>query len=237
MSGAEGRATAMSRVLVVDDEPTLIATLRFNLEKEGYEVDTANDGAAGLELARSHRPDLVILDLLLPGLNGLDVCRILRKESMVPIIILTAKGEEVDKVVGLELGADDYVTKPFGMRELLARVRRHLRRSASSQAVRSESVLEGGSIRVDLVRRQVTKDGGEVVLKPKEFDLLVYFMRHQEQVLTRNQLLEGVWGYEAFGQTRTVDVHVGRLREKVEDEPSRPVRIVTVRNIGYRFSA
>jgi DNA-binding response OmpR family regulator len=222
---------------VVDDEPTLIATLRFNLEKEGYDVDSANDGAEGLELARAHPPDLVILDLLLPGLSGLDVCRILRKESMVPIIILTAKGEEVDKVVGLELGADDYVTKPFGMRELMARVRRHLHRSVRTSAERVDAVLEAGPLRVDLVRRQVTRDGEEVPLKPKEFDLLVYFMRHREQVLTRDQLLEGVWGYEAFGQTRTVDVHVGRLREKVEEAPSRPARIVTVRNIGYRFTS
>ena len=227
----------MSRVLVVDDEATLIATLRFNLEKEGYEVDSATDGAQALELARANGPDLVILDLLLPGLSGLDVCRILRKESMVPIIILTAKGEEVDKVVGLELGADDYVTKPFGMRELMARVRRHLRRSVSTMAAQTAPVLEAGTLTVDLMRRQVTKDGLEVELKPKEFELLAHFMRHQEQVLSRNQLLEGVWGYEAFGQTRTVDVRVGRLREKIEDEPGCPTRIVTVRNIGYRFSA
>lgn len=227
----------MARVLVVDDEATLIATLRFNLEKEGYEVDFASDGPGALEQARANNPDLVILDLLLPGLSGLDVCRILRKESMVPIIILTAKGEEVDKVVGLELGADDYVTKPFGMQELMARVRRHLRRSEGTQSTQVEPVLEAGPLVLDLVRRQVTKDGLEVELKPKEFELLAYFMRHQDQVLSRNQLLEGVWGYEAFGQTRTVDVHVGRLREKVDDEPRRPTRIVTVRNIGYRFSA
>jgi DNA-binding response OmpR family regulator len=227
----------MARVLVVDDEATLVATLRFNLEKEGYEVDSASDGPSALEQARANNPDLVILDLLLPGLSGLDVCRILRKESTVPIIILTAKGEEVDKVVGLELGADDYVTKPFGMQELMARVRRHLRRSVTTQSTQIEPVLEAGPLVVDLVRRQVTKDGLEIDLKPKEFELLAYFIRHREQVLSRNQLLEGVWGYEAFGQTRTVDVHVGRLREKIEDEPGRPTRIVTVRNIGYRFSA
>lgn len=227
----------MARVLVVDDEPTLIATLRFNLEKEGYDVDSANDGTSALELARAHHPDLVILDLLLPGLSGLDVCRILRKESMVPIIILTAKGEEVDKVVGLELGADDYVTKPFGMRELMARVRRHLHRSVRSFVADTDAVIEVGALRIDLVRRQVTKDAAEIALKPKEFDLLVYFVRHKEQVLTRNQLLEGVWGYEAFGQTRTVDVHVGRLRGKIEDNPAKPARVVTVRHVGYRFSA
>lgn len=226
----------MTRVLVVDDEPTLLSTLKFNLEKEGYEVTVATDGVAAIEATRSSSPDLIILDLLLPGMGGLEVCRILRQESVVPIIILTAKGDEVDKVVGIELGADDYVTKPFSMRELLARVKRQIQRAATSVSAQLPQVIETGPLSINLLSRQATKNGKELLLKPMEFDLLVFFIRHQGQVLTRSRLLKNVWGYEV-PETRTVDVHVGRLREKIDDPGCKRSLIVTVRNSGYMLSA
>jgi DNA-binding response OmpR family regulator len=226
----------MTTILVVDDETTLLATLRFNLEREGFAVLTAADGDTAVSLAREHRPDLILLDLMLEGLHGFEVCRILRREMPTPIIILTARTEEVDKVVGLELGADDYVTKPFSTKELIARVRARLRRSEESASVRQDQTLSAGDIRVDLLRREVTKGAAVLELKPKEFDLLVQLMQHRGHVLSRNQLLQSVWHYDGFGQTRTVDVHVGRLRDKIEDEPHQPAWIVTVRGIGYRFA-
>ena len=222
----------MPKLLVVDDEPTLVATLKFNLEREGYEVLTAADGGEALKLAREHRPDLIILDLMLQRMHGFEVCRVLRKESRVPIIMLTARTDEVDRIIGLEIGADDYVTKPLSVKELIARVRVRLRRWAEAPA---EQILVSGDVKADIVRREVTKMGTPVPLRPKEFDLLVYLMEHRGRVIDRSQLLQDVWGYNGFGQTRTVDVHVGRLRDKIEDDVNRPSQILTVRGKGYRF--
>ncbi len=223
----------MSRILVVDDEPTLVATVKFNLEKEGYDVIVASDGDQALASFRASTPDLVILDLMLGNMHGFEVCRALRKESNVPIVILTARTEEVDKIVGLELGADDYMTKPFSMKELLARVRVRLRRR---DEVPGEQVLTAGPLRIDLLRREATRHGESLSLKPKEFDLLVCLMRNKGRLITRAQLLESVWHYDGFDQTRTVDVHIGRLREKIEERPSSPAWIITVRGSGYRFA-
>lgn len=226
--------TAPSRtVLVVDDEPTLVATLRYNLEREGYKVVAAIDGEEALALARSERPDLMILDLMLPSVDGLEVCRILRREMSLPILMLTARTAEVDKVVGLEIGADDYVTKPFSTRELLARVRALLRRSVPSGE--EDESITSGNLRVDLKRREVTRDGTVLDLKPKEMELLIFFMRNRGRAFTREQLLREVWGYDFYGDSRTVDVHVSWLRQKIEDVPGKPVRILTVRGVGYRF--
>lgn len=218
-------------VLVVDDEPTLVATLKYNLEREGYRVVTAGDGEKALALARSERPDLMILDLMLPSLDGLEVCRILRREMSLPILMLTARAGEVDKVVGLEIGADDYVTKPFSTRELLARVRALFRRTAPSD----QESLESGNLRIDLKRREATLDGNLLELKPKEMELLIHFMRNRGRAFTREQLLRDVWGYDFYGDSRTVDVHVSWLRQKIEAQPGKPVRILTVRGVGYRF--
>jgi len=223
----------VKKILLVDDEPTLVATVKYNLEREGYQVVTAGDGESGLSVARAERPDLVILDLMLPGLDGFEVCRILRREMTAPILMLTAKTDEVDKVVGLELGADDYVTKPFSMRELLARVRALLRRAETPPA--EAKVLTAGDLQVDLRRREAMRRGQALVLKPKEFDLLVFFLRNRGRAFTREQLLDQVWGYDFAGDTRTVDVHVSWLRQKIEDEPAKPTRLITVRGVGYRF--
>ena len=219
-------------VLVVDDEPTLVATLKYNLEREGYRVLTATDGAVALTVARAEHPDLVLLDLMLPVMDGLEVCRILRRETKLPILMLTAKGEEVDKVVGLELGADDYVTKPFGMRELLARVRAILRRV---DAPSDSETLTSGDQAIDLKRREVSRNGKALDLKPKELELLLFLLRNRGRAFTREQLLRDVWGYDFFGDSRTVDVHVRWLRQKIEIEPAKPVRLITVRGVGYRF--
>ena len=224
----------LKNVLVIEDEPTLVATLRYNLEREGHKVLTATDGEAGLSLARSQRPDVVLLDLMLPGMGGLELCRILRRETTVPILILTAKAEETDKVVGLELGADDYVTKPFSMRELMARVGALLRRAELLPSTERET-LTAGELEVDLRRRQVSRGGNELVLKPKEYELLAFLMKNRGRAFTREQLLDHVWGYDFAGDTRTVDVHVSWLRQKVESEPSKPTRLITVRGVGYRF--
>jgi DNA-binding response OmpR family regulator len=223
----------VKRVLLVDDEPTLLATVRYNLERDGYEVATAADGETAIEEARARPPDLVILDLMLPRMSGLEVCRVLRQEGATPILMLTAKSDEVDKVVGLELGADDYVTKPFSMRELLARVRALLRRAETPAP--SGDTLTSRDLRVDLVRRQAYRGGDPLALKPKEFDLLVYFLRNRGRAFTREQLLNGVWGYDFVGDSRTVDVHVSWLRHKIEATPAKPTRLVTVRGTGYRF--
>ena len=226
----------MKKILVVDDEPTLVATLKYNLERENYEVLTAIDGPTAVDAARSRRPDLVVLDLMLPGMDGLEVCRVLRKEMSVPILMLTAKGAEVDKVVGLEIGADDYVTKPFGMRELVARVKALLRRSELRPGADGE-VFTSGNLRVDMARRQAFKEDHPVALKPKELDLLGFFLRNRGRAFTREQLLSQIWGYDFAGDTRTVDVHVRWLRQKIEDQPEAPSRLVTVRGTGYRFEA
>jgi DNA-binding response OmpR family regulator len=224
----------VKKVLVVDDEPTLVATLRYNLEREGYHVVTASDGEAALAEARAAQPDIILLDLMLPGLDGLEVCRILRRETTVPILMLTAKGAEVDKVVGLELGADDYVTKPFSMRELMARVRALLRRAATPPAEKAD-IVTSGELAVDLRRREVSLRGRALTLKPKEFELLLFFFRNRGRAFTREQLLNQIWGYDFTGDTRTVDVHVSWLRQKIEDNPAKPTRLITVRGVGYRF--
>ena len=227
----------MARVLVVDDEPVLVDTIRYKLRREGYEVHVAGDGVEGLRLAQAAAPDIVVLDLMLPGLDGLEVCRQLRRQSTVPILMLTAKDDEVDKIVGLEVGADDYMTKPFSLHELVARIRAMLRRSRMQQAVAApdaEQPIRSGDLEVDSLQRRVLLRGGVLQLKPKEFDLLVYLMQHRGRVLTRDQLLEKVWGYTFGGDTRTVDVHMRWLREKIEDNPGSPRRLETVRGVGYR---
>ncbi len=230
-----------STVLVVEDDSSILETVAFNLERDGHEVLRAADGVTGLELARVEHPDLVVLDLMLPRMSGLDVCRVLRDEQAVPILMLTARDSEADKVQGLELGADDYITKPFSMRELRARVASALRRdqlsrgaAATDRAVASDP-LEGGDIRVDLDAHEVTVGGASVSLRPREFELLEYLMRHPGQALSREMILESVWGYGYAGETRTVDVHVRWLREKVEADAAHPERIQTVRGVGYKF--
>ena len=225
----------MPRILVVDDEPTLLATLRFNLEREGYEVITASDGGEAIALAENVRPDLVLLDLMLPGMHGFEICRALRKHTSIPIVILTARSDEVDRIVGLEVGADDYITKPFSMGELIARLRALLRRAGGPRTPEAPELILSGSLTVDLARREAAIDGESLALKPKEFDLLVTLMRNRGQTLTRDQLLQRVWKYQGAGSSRTVDVHIGRLRQKIERLPDQPFRIVTMRGFGYRF--
>ncbi|NOZ29884.1 MAG: response regulator transcription factor [Chloroflexi bacterium] len=230
------------KVLVVEDEPILVETLTYNLRRQGYEVLTAMDGLSALNLARQERPDLIVLDLMLPKLDGLEVCRILRQEMSIPILMLTARADEVDRVVGLEMGADDYLTKPFSMRELLARVKALLRRvrmdresmEAMAQTGRQET-LNLGDLIIDLQRREVRRQGALLHLKPKEYDLLVFLARNSGVVLSRDLILERVWGWDYDGGSRTVDVHIRWLREKIEPDPAHPTRIVTVRGIGYRF--
>ena len=230
-------------VLVVEDEEVLLSTLKFNLEKEGYAVITARDGWEALESARANKPDLVLLDVMLPELDGIEVCRRLRRESAVPVIMLTARGEEIDRVVGLEVGADDYVTKPFSMRELLARVRAVLRRvaldreAASAPAGENHRVVEAGPVTIDAAARRVRVRGETVELRPKEFDLLWLLVQNRGVALSRDLILEKVWGYDFPGDTRTVDVHIRWLREKIEEDPGRPRWITTVRGLGYRFEA
>lgn len=224
----------MKKILIVEDEPTLVATLRYNFEREGFQVTTAGDGEQALSAARDERPDLIILDLMLPKMDGLDVCRMLRRDMATPILMLTAKTEEVDKVVGLEIGADDYVSKPFGMRELIARVRALLRRAEQGPQSGNET-LSVGDIAVDTARRQAFRAGQPLPLKPKEYELLAFLLRNRGRAFTRDQLLNQVWGYDFAGDSRTVDVHVRWLREKIEEEPSKPARLITVRGTGYRF--
>jgi DNA-binding response OmpR family regulator len=219
-------------ILIVEDDETLQQTLAYNLEKEGYRIVLANDGSTGLEMARSQEPDLVILDVMLPELDGLSVCRILRREMDVPIIMLTARSSEVDKIIGLDSGADDYVTKPFSLGELLARVRAALRRKPKASLPQQ---LESGDLKLDLIGRRAYKGSIELNLSNKEFDLLAELMRNKDIVLSRDLLLTKVWGYDYYGESRTVDVHIRWLREKIEESPSKPKRITTIRSIGYRF--
>jgi DNA-binding response OmpR family regulator len=225
------------KILVVEDDRNLLDTLKYNLHKEGYEVVTAVDGAEALEVARTEKPDLIILDLMLPKMSGFEVCRILRKEMTVPILMLTAKAEETDKIVGLEIGADDYMTKPFSLRELLARVRAMMRRAkmVEIQPAPEEALLKVGDIEVNIARHQASKGEATLELTPKEFDLLVFLARNKGLVFSRNQLLEKVWGYDFAGDTRTVDVHIRWLREKIEDNPNEPKLLVTVRGVGYKL--
>ncbi len=223
------------RILVVDDEPHIIELVRYNLTQDGYEVTVAHDGHEALEKARAHTPDLIILDLMLPYVDGREVCRRLRRESPVPILMLTAKDTEHDRVLGLELGADDYVTKPFSPRELVARVRAILRRSGRDGGRATDAPLSAGGLALDPRTHEVRLRERPVELTTKEFDLLRLLMGHPNQVFTRDFLLEHIWGYEYFGSTRTVDMHVSRLREKIEDDPNAPTFIVTVRGVGYKF--
>jgi len=220
---------------VIEDEPALVSAISYNLRRSGYDVTSATDGVAGLQAARRERPDLVVLDLMLPSMDGLEVCRRLRAESAVPILMLTAKAEEADRVAGLELGADDYVPKPFGMRELIARVRALLRRAAPPADGASPGTIVAGALTIDPRGRAVRRDGDEVALKPKEFDLLALLAENAGRVFTREQILERAWGYDFFGGARTVDVHVRWLREKLEDDPARPIHLLTVRGVGYKF--
>ncbi len=221
-------------ILIVEDDPNLLEALKYNVLKEGYRALTASDGAEALDIARKENPDLVLLDVMLPTMSGFEVCRILRKESHVPILMLTARDDEVDKVVGLDLGADDYITKPFGMRELLARIRATLRRSGI-QAAGREASLEFGDVRIDTSRHVMAKAGREIEMTPKEFDLLVFLTTNRGIVFSRDQLLEKVWGYDYAGDTRTVDVHIRWLREKTEDNPEKPAHLITVRGVGYKL--
>ncbi len=227
----------MPKILLVEDEETLIETLRYNFEREGYTVLLATDGIQGLELARIECPDLIVLDIMLPRLDGFSACRILRQESNVPIIMLTARQDEVDRIAGLELGADDYVSKPFSLGELFARVRAILRRTERQPAGSHRDVLEVGNIRLDARSRRAWSNENELTLPQKEFDLLTCLMRNRGIALSRDLLLERVWGFDFLGDSRTVDVHIRWLREKIEPEPAQPRYIQTVRGVGYRFES
>jgi DNA-binding response OmpR family regulator len=224
-------------ILVVEDDPNLLNALAYNLEREGYSVITAADGEQALEAARRENPGLVVLDLMLPKMSGLEVCRILRREMTVPILMLTAKAEETDKVIGLELGADDYMTKPFSIRELLARVHAILRRSEMAGVTPTESdlTMKIDDIDIDPARHRAMRRGEPLGLTPKEFDLLVFLAKNKGFVFRREQLLEKVWGYDYAGDTRTIDVHVRWLRRKIEPDPQRPRHLLTIRGIGYKL--
>ena len=238
------------RILIVEDDVTLQETLEYNLLNQGYDVSKVADGYAAIKAARELNPDLILLDLMLPGIDGFEVCRILRRELSVPILMLTARTEEVDKIVGLEVGADDYLTKPFSMRELVARVKALLRRvelvredvanqdsalQEESGVDRTQATLTFDNLAIDQSRREVRLDGKPVKIKPKEFDLLLYLARHKGIALSRDLILERVWDWSFDGNSRTVDVHVRWLREKIEADPANPTRILTVRGLGYRF--
>lgn len=224
------------KILVVDDEKPIADILKYNLEKEGYRVILAYDGEEAIKKAREDAPDLILLDIMLPKLDGFSVCKKLRETMTIPILMLTAKEEEVDKVLGLELGADDYITKPFSNRELLARIRANLRRvTLQGQPAGDDSIVKAGNLTVDLTRFEVRKSGEPVELTMREFELLKYFICQQGQVFSRENLLEQVWGYEYYGDIRTVDVTVRRLREKIEDDPGNPEYILTKRGVGYYF--
>lgn len=227
----------MTRILLVEDEDSFSDPLSYLLGKEGYEVSVADDGLKALAEFDRNGADLVLLDLMLPGVSGTEVCRELRAKSSVPIIMLTAKDSEIDKVVGLELGADDYVTKPYSSRELLARVRAVLRRNVESEVFDDESVLEAGGVRIDVERHVVSVRGEELSMPLKEFELLEILIRNSGRVMTRGQLIDRVWGEDYVGDTKTLDVHVKRLRAKVEQNPSEPRLLTTVRGLGYKFEA
>ncbi len=222
-------------ILVVDDEESIRELVQLNLRKAGYRTAAAATGAECLARVAEGRPDLVILDIMLPDTDGLTLCRVLRRDTAVPVIFLTARDDEVDRVLGLELGADDYVTKPFSPRELVARVRAVLRRAGENGAPRSPEALTAGDLVVDLARHEARRAGRPVPLTPKEFELLAFLVRHAGQALSRDRLLDSVWGADYFGDVRIVDVHVRHLREKIEADPANPVYIKTVRGVGYRF--
>jgi two-component system response regulator RegX3 len=227
----------MTRVLVVEDEPNLREPLVYLLEKEGYEVSEAEDGNKAISEFRSSKIDLILLDLMLPGLSGNEVCRIIRAESQVPIIMITAKDTEIDKVVGLEIGADDYVTKPYSTRELLARMKAVLRRGAEPNAGSDSGILRAGPVVMDLDRHTVSVNGEQIQMPLKEFELLELLIENVNRVLTRGQIIDRVWGSNYFGDTKTLDVHVKRVRSKIEEDPSRPKHLLTVRGLGYKFEA
>ncbi|MFL7871285.1 MAG: response regulator [Anaerolineales bacterium] len=229
-------------ILVVEDEPSLQETLAYNLKKEGYTVEAVGDGLLALEAARRMRPDLIVLDLMLPGIDGFEVCRILRKEMTTAILMLTARDDEIDRVVGLEVGADDYLTKPFSMRELMARVKAQLRRARlireelGKQATETpQGKLTFSNLIINQTRREVILNDEPLQIKPKEYELLLFLAEHKGQMLSREFILERVWGWDYIGDSRTVDVHVRWLRQKIEAEPAKPERIITVRGGGYRF--
>ena len=226
----------MPKLLLVEDERSIAEGLAITLEAEGFEVAWVKDGLDAVPTWERQRPDLVVLDLMLPGMSGTEICRTLRSRSDVPIIILTARESEVDRVVGLELGADDYVTKPFSTRELLARIKAVLRRSLTTDVHGEAPPTEAAGVRVDRARHEVQVAGTSVELPPKEFELLAYLIEHAGRVLTRGQLIDEVWGSDYVGDTKTLDVHIRRLRQRVEDDPKQPHRIQTVRGIGYRFA-
>jgi DNA-binding response OmpR family regulator len=231
------------KILVVEDELVLRETLAYNLGKAGYDVVSAETGSQAVNLALAEEPDLILLDVMLPGIDGFEVCRVLRQEYTAPIIMLTARSDEVDKVVGLEVGADDYVTKPFSMRELLARIKAQLRRvrmlredyADAAKVTADGKLLRFGNLALDLERREVSLGDKTLGLKPKEYELLIYFAQNEGRVLSRDQILQDVWGWDYTGGSRTVDVHVRWLREKIEADPADPVHIITVRGAGYRF--
>ncbi|WP_159501336.1 response regulator transcription factor [Microbacterium sp. 18062] len=227
----------MTRVLIVEDEPDLADPLAYLLRREGFEVEIAEDGATALVAFRDRGADIVLLDLMLPGMSGTEVCRQIRSYSTVPVIMLTAKDSEVDIVVGLELGADDYVTKPYSARELLARMRAVLRRFAQVEADLDDRVLSNGRVVLDIDRHTVSVAGAEINMPLKEFELLEVLMRNAGRVLTRGQLIDRVWGTDYFGDTKTLDVHIKRIRSRIEQSPGDPVMLVTVRGLGYRFEA
>ncbi len=225
------------QILIIDDEQMIVESVSYNLKQEGYEVLTATDGETGLELAQTKEVDLILLDLMLPGMNGMEICKIIRQQSSVPIIMLTAKEGEIDRVLGLELGADDYVTKPFSMRELLARIKTVLKRTVASGAgmLDTPKVIRIGELQIDLLGHDVTIKGQSVNLSSKEYELLRILASHPGQVLSREQLLNLVWGNDFYGDSRTVDVHIRWLREKIEVDPGDPEYILTVRGVGYKF--
>ncbi len=231
------------KILIVEDEISLQETLAYNLKRQGYDVEAVGDGNSALASARKSHPDLILLDIMLPGIDGFEVCRILRQEMTTPILMLTARDDEIDRVVGLEVGADDYLTKPFSMRELIARVKAMLRRvrlirqeiGAEGAAPVANQILSFDDLEIDLTRREVRLNNLAIALKPKEYELLLFIANHRGQVLTREFILERVWGWDYIGDSRTVDVHIRWLREKIEPDASAPHRIVTVRGAGYRF--
>lgn len=234
--------SSRTRILVVEDEVALAEPLSFLLEKEGFTVEIAEDGPSALVAFDNEAPDIVLLDLMLPGMSGTEVCKSIRQKSAVPVIMVTARDSEIDKVVGLEIGADDYVTKPYSSRELIARIRAVLRRGAAEQDIDveladAEDVLDGGRVVMDVERHIVTVSGTSIQMPLKEFDLLEYLLRNAGRVLTRGQLIDRVWGSDYVGDTKTLDVHIKRLRSKIEDDPKHPVHLLTVRGLGYKYES
>jgi len=230
---------AREKILVVEDEENILEAIKYSLTSEGFDVYGAEDGEKGLEMARELVPDLVLLDVMLPKIDGFEVCRMLRKDMDLPVFMLSAKAEEIDRVVGLEIGADDYITKPFSMRELVVRVRNSLRRrslaSSENNSSDSKEIIKSGDLEIDLISHVIKLNGENLEMKPREFDLLVMLASSKGRAFTRDQILERLWGHEYIGDIRTVDVHVRWIREKIEVDPGNPSRIVTIRGVGYRF--